>query len=103
MLLVTIAHRGEAQEFIKRTFTQPVDFHFQGVYRSGDDFLLLTGEGIETAILRVSSILTYFGKKIDRVLNMGIAGALASALQINQIYGIRHVYREYHDESGRIV
>jgi nucleoside phosphorylase len=33
---------------------------------------------------------------------MGIAGALASALQINQIYGIRHVYREYHDESDHI-
>ena len=75
MLLLTIAHRGEAQEFLNRTFTQAVDFHFPGVYRDGDQLLLLTGEGIEQAILRISSVLTYFGSKIDRVLNMGIAGA----------------------------
>ena len=100
MFLLTIAHRGEAQEFIRRTFTQPVDFHFPGVYRDGEDLLLLTGEGIESAILRVSSVLTYFGNKIDRVLNMGIAGALISSLQINQIYGIRHVYREHQEENN---
>ena len=94
MLLLTIAHRGEAQEFIKRTFTQPVDYYFKGVYRDGNDLLLLTEEGIESSILRVSSVLTYFGNKIDRVLNMGIAGALVPALQINQIYGIHQVLRD---------
>lgn len=98
MLLVTIAHRGEAQEFIKRTFTQPVDFYFQGFYRGREDFLLLTNEGIETSILRLSSVLTYFGNKIDRILNMGIAGALVPSLQINQIYGIRNVYHQFHPE-----
>jgi len=95
MLLLTMAHRGEAQEFIERIFTQPVDFHFPGIYRSEEDLLVLTGEGIETAILRVSSILTYFGNKVDRLLNMGIAGALLPSLQINQIYGIRHIHREH--------
>jgi len=94
MLLLTIAHKGEAQEFLKRSFTQPADYHFSGVYRDGDDILLLTGEGIENAILRTSSVLTYFGIKIDRVLNMGIAGALDPRLQINQIYGIRKVFCE---------
>ena len=100
MLLLTIAHRGEAQEFIKRNFTQPVDFHFSGVYRGGEDLLLLTDEGIETSILRVSAALTYFGNKIDRVLNMGIAGALLPSLQVNQIYGIRHVLREHPEENN---
>jgi len=98
MLLLTIAHKGEAQEFIKRAFTQPTDFHFSGVYRDGADILLLTGEGIEQSILRVSSVLTYFGSKIDRVLNMGIAGAVETRLQINQIYGIRQVYHELQKE-----
>lgn len=92
MLLLTIAHKGEAQEFIKRSYTQSADFHFSGIYRDGEDILLLTGDGIENAILRISSVLTYFGSKIDRVLNMGIAGALKSGLQINQIYGIRRVF-----------
>jgi len=99
MLLLTIAHKGEAQEFIKRAFTQPTDFYFTGVYRDGEDILLLTGEGIEQSILRVSSVLTYFGSKIDRVLNMGIAGALGTSLQINQIYGIRQVYYELQKEQ----
>jgi nucleoside phosphorylase len=99
MLLLAIAHKGEAQEFFKRSFTQPSDFHFPGMYRDGENILLLTGEGIELAILRVSSVLTYFGNKIDRVLNMGIAGALRSTLQINQIYGIRQVYHEHQDNK----
>jgi len=99
MLLLTIAHKGEAQEFIKKKFTQPVDYHFPGIYRGGEDLLILTGEGIESSILRVSSVLTYFGNKIDRVLNIGIAGALLSTLQINQIYGIRQIYRESHEEN----
>jgi nucleoside phosphorylase len=94
MLLLTIAHKGEAQEFLKRSYTQAADYHFSGIYRDGDDILLLTGEGIENAILRTSSVLTYFGIKIDRVLNMGIAGALDPRLQINQIYGIRKVFFE---------
>jgi len=99
MILLTIAHKGEARAFIKRTFTQTIDFHFDGVYRGGEDLLLLTGEGIESSILRTSSVLTYFGSKIDRVLNMGIAGALESSLQINQIYGIRDSHREQETEG----
>jgi len=99
MLLLTIAHRGEAQEFMKKSFTQSSEFYFPGVYRDGEDILLLTGEGIEQAILRVSSVLTYFGNKIDRVLNMGIAGAVLPDLQLNQIYGIRQVFHEYNGEK----
>ena len=94
MLLLTIAHKGEAQEFIKRSFTQTADYFFPGIYRDGEDILLLTGEGIENTILCLSSVLTYFGNKIDRVLNMGIAGALDPQLQLNQIYGIREVFHE---------
>mgnify|MGYP001821863202 CR=1 FL=1 len=104
MLLLTIAHKGEAQELIKRSYTQPADFHFEGIYRDGEDILLLTGDGIENSILRVSSVLTYFGSKIERVLNMGIAGELDNSLQINQIYGIRRVYHElYHDKEALIL
>jgi hypothetical protein len=104
MLLLTIAHKGEAQEFIKRSFTQPADFHFSGIYRDGDNILLLTGEGIESAIFRVSSVLTYFGSRINRVMNMGIAGALKDNLQINQIYGIRKVYHQsYSDQKNSYI
>ena len=97
MLLITMAHRGEAQEFIKRKYTQPTEFYFRGIYRSNEDILLLTGEGIQSTTIRLTAVCTYFGNKIDRVINMGIAGALDPALQLNQIYGIRRVCHEFSD------
>ena len=100
MLLLTIAHQGEAKEFIKRKHTQAVDFHFPGVYRDDKEILLITGEGIQLTTLRMTALCTYFSNKIDRVINMGIAGSLDSSLQLNQIYGIRSVHHEYHGEQG---
>jgi nucleoside phosphorylase len=99
MLLIVIAHRGEAKEFIRRKHTQQVDFYFSGIFRDNDEILLLTGEGIQNTTLKMASVLTYFGSKIDRVLNMGIAGALDEKLQLNQIYGIREVYHEFNNSE----
>ena len=95
MLLLTLAHRGEALEFIKRKFTQSTEFHFPGVYRSEHDLLVLTTEGVQNTTMRLSSVLTYFGQRIDRVINLGIAGGLDDKLQLNQVYGIREVYHEF--------
>ncbi len=99
MLLLTIAHHGEAQEFVKKKYTQSTDFYFSGVFRSDEDILLLTGEGIQNTTIRMTAVCTYFGNKIDRVINMGIAGGLDSALQLNQIYGICGVYHELSDDK----
>ena len=99
MLLLTMAHHGEAQEFIKRKYTQPTDFYFRGIFRSNEDILLLTGEGIQNTTIRMTAVCTYFGNKIDRVLNMGIAGALDPSLQLNQIYGIRRVSHEFSNDN----
>ena len=99
MLLLSIAHKGEAQEFIRRKFTQPVQFHFNGLFRGEEGFLLLSSEGIERTTIHLTAVLTYFGRQIDRVLNIGIAGALSQKLEINQIYGIRRVYHELNGQS----
>ena len=94
MLLLTIAHHGEAQEFIKRKYKQAVDFHFKGLYRSDDGMLLVSGEGIQMTSMHLAAVYTYFSHQIDRIINMGIAGSLRSDLQINQIYGVRTVHHE---------
>jgi nucleoside phosphorylase len=100
VLLLTIAHQGEAQEFIKRKHTQTAEFHFNGLYRSQEELLLLTGEGIQMTTLRLASVCTYFGQRIDRVLNLGIAGSLDPSLQINQFYGIHRVHHELAGKPG---
>ncbi len=94
MLLLTIAHKEEGSTFIERKHMLPVEFSFPGLYRGNDQLLLLTGEGVTSTLKKVHSVCEYFGNKIDRVMNMGIAGGLGSDLQINQIYGIRKVFYE---------
>jgi len=100
MLLLTIAHHGEAQEFIKRKYKQTVDFHFNGLYRSEDGMLLVSGEGLQMTSMRLTAVYTYFSHQIDRIINMGIAGSLSSELQLNQIYGVRTVHHEMKGKSG---
>jgi nucleoside phosphorylase len=94
MLLIVIAHRAEAQEFINRKFKQEVDFHFKGLFRSNEDMLLISGEGIQNTTMRLTSVYTYFSHQIDRIINFGIAGSLNKNYQINQIYGIHGVFHE---------
>ena len=94
MVVLTFAHKGEAQEFLRRKHNIPVDFHFSGVYRHENELLLLTGAGIENAAIRLKSILDYFGRKIQLVINLGIGGSLHERWEINQIYGIKKTLRE---------
>lgn len=100
MLLLVIAHEGEAREFIRRKHTQAVEFHFSGLFRCADELLLVSGEGIQMATLRLSAVCTYFANKIDRVLNLGIAASLDPALQFNQFYGIHVVHHELKGSAG---
>jgi len=94
MKLITIAHKGEAQEFIRRKHNIPVDFYFTGLFRHEDEILLLTGSGIKSVTSRIKKVIEYFGTRVTYVLNFGIAGTLNKNLQLNQIYGIRRIYYE---------
>jgi nucleoside phosphorylase len=94
MILLTFAHKGEAQEFIKRKHTIAVDFYFEGIYRNDNELLIVTKEGLQSTTERLASVCTYFGNKIKLVINFGIAGSLSKRLQINQIYGIQKVFLE---------
>ena len=100
MVIITFAHPAEAQIFLKRKHTQKVDFFFPGFYRDDSEFLLLTGEGIQMTTIRLSAVCTYYGNKIKRIINFGIAGSLSDALQPNQIYGINRVHHELIGHKG---
>lgn len=98
MIILTFAHKGEASEFIRRKHTLAVDFYFPGLYRDNDELLLITGEGIDSAFGRLSSVCTYFGQRIKGVINLGIAGTLRPELEINQIYGIGQIMHELEND-----
>lgn len=101
MILLTLAHKGEAQAFIQRKHNLAVDFYFTGVYRHEDELLLLTGSGKDSITERVTFVLRYYGDRITEVLNFGIAGALKQELQINQIYGVSEICAEYEPSPQR--
>jgi nucleoside phosphorylase len=99
MLLLSFAHKAEAQVFIRRKHNVTVDFYFPGVFRHEDELLLITGMGIETTMQRTRKVLDYFGDDITEILNLGVAGALNRQLQINQIYGVKTVYHADNPET----
>jgi hypothetical protein len=49
MKLLTFAHRGEAQAFLAAYTFKPVDFFFDGLLKSDNYYLLITGEGPHAA------------------------------------------------------
>jgi hypothetical protein len=93
-----MAHKGEAQEFIRRKHTLNVGFYFNGMYRDDQELLLLTSDRTDTVMRRITEVFEYYGKKIRGVLNLGIAGALDRKLQINQIYSVKKVFSETESE-----
>lgn len=87
MDLCVLAHRGEAQIFIKGLKNISPNF-----YQGEDYAVLICGEGVFEA-----SKLGAYVRNFDRVLNFGIAGALEGALELEKIYPIRTHYLHEND------
>lgn len=94
MKLLTFAHHGEAQHFLKFDNYQSTDFEFKGLFNNENDYLLITGEGIESTSERMNIVLQNIGNRISKVINIGIAGALNINLELESIHSIRNVYLE---------
>jgi hypothetical protein len=82
-----MAHRGEAQEFLRSLDLAPTDSRF---YLGAETSLLITGEGP----FEVMSLLPFYIAKyeIKEILNYGIAGSLNKELEVGAIYPIRTAY-----------
>lgn len=111
MNLLVFAHRGEAKAFLNSKEYKPLrSAPVKDLYQSDNDFLLLTGEGIEHAMIKTAIALTYLHSqnlKIQAVINLGIAGSIDPNSDsdtgpdpdkgtIGKIYPIRTIYADRH-------
>jgi hypothetical protein len=94
MKLLTFAHRGEAQHFLKEGNYTSLPFIFDGAYRNSDSFLLITGEGLKNASEKTAAFCGAFSDEIKEVFNIGVAGALSPSIELGVIYSIRSSYAE---------
>jgi nucleoside phosphorylase len=98
MKLLTFAHRGEAQHFLKYDNYKSLDYEFIELFTNEKDYLLITGEGIESTSERMNSVLQTVRDDISNIINMGITGALDKKLQLESVHSIRKVYLEDEDK-----
>lgn len=95
MKLLTFAHRGEAQAFLSSTQYRQVDFFFDGLLKSEDSYLLITGEGPQAATEKTICVLSQFSSEIDEVINLGVAGSLNSKIKKHDLIWIRTAYAKH--------
>jgi nucleoside phosphorylase len=89
MKLIHLAHRGEAQQFLK-DLDVSADQSMEGLYIGDNEVVLIGSEGIENTLAKLAYCLGRF--KISEVLNFGIAGALDKNLNLDEVYEIRTSY-----------
>jgi len=91
MQLLTFAHRGEARSFFEQLELEPLNGNSLYCFKEG--LLLITGEGLFEAMNAVSKAVANY-PSIERIINLGVAGALDSELSVNQVVQIRTSYLE---------
>lgn len=92
MLLLTFAHRAEAGRFLKSDKYRSCDFEFADLYKSKNNYLLITGEGIQKTTERLSAVCVTLYKEIKAVINLGIAGAIDNSVKVGKVYPVRVCY-----------
>lgn len=92
--LLIFAHRGEAQAFFNEWEFLPVNFHFTGLFKSKDHYLLITGEGPKDASEKTVAVISAFKSEISEVINIGIAGSLTPKLKVGDHVWIRSSYAQ---------
>ena len=101
MNLLTFAHRGEAQQFLKVDNYQPVEFSFNGLHKNKESYLLIIGEGLESAKERMAAFLSQPNLSVSKVFNLGIAGALDENLNLESIHRVKQIFNENANETFR--
>jgi Phosphorylase superfamily len=87
MHLITMAHLGEAQALIDEFELKKTSPH---IFENDQLILLLTGEGPFEAASSTAHLLGQ--KKIERIINLGVAGSLNENIQLGEIYPLRSIY-----------
>lgn len=105
MILLSFAHRGEAQSFINYYGLKSDN---NKLFTSDRLSLIITGEGIYESLISISHLIGQLKPEI--IINYGIAGSLNKEAQLDQIYQIRtHYYysdniefKTYTDSTGSL-
>lgn len=92
--LLIFAHRGEAQAFFNEWDYIPVNFHFAGLFKNKDHYLLITGEGPKEASEKTVAVLSAFKNEISEIINIGIAGSLTPKLKVGDHVWVRSSYAQ---------
>lgn len=88
------AHRAEAQCFLKNWNAKPLQIGTLDLYESKYAFVLICGEGLQSASESTAIFLSLFDSKLSHLINLGIAGSLRKDLEPRQIYSVRSSYAE---------
>lgn len=89
--LLLFAHRGEAQAFLGQAVS--VSSSLQA-YETPHYLLLVTQEGIQETTENLTWFLAEKKDQVSLIINLGVAGALQSNLNLDQIYKIKTIYAE---------
>jgi len=102
MKLLTFAHRGEAQYFLKFDSFQPINFQFEGLFKNENNYLLLTSEGLESTEHRMKAVMKNIDIELSEVINLGIAGALTDDIELESVHHVNRVNKEDETKSYQI-
>jgi nucleoside phosphorylase len=95
MNLLVFAHRGEAKTFLSElNFKSVKGKDFLNLYKNDSNYLLICGEGLQSATELTASVLSFIHEEVRNVINFGIAGALDKSLELNNIYSVQTIYSE---------
>jgi nucleoside phosphorylase len=92
MILLTFAHRGEAQTFLKEMKLKAAK-GATGLYLGHDHALLITGEGEHETLMSISSALPLI-PEVRTIVNLGICGCIDNSVAIGDILRVRTAYHE---------
>ena len=90
MKLLVFAHFAESRAFLEREQYRAISLPFNGLWRSKDHFILIGGEGDESAA-RAAYVLGKF--PIEAFYNLGVAASLTDKMEKESIHSIRTCYR----------
>ena len=91
MILLTFAHRNEAQCFFEH-FTLKLSADIPQLWIGEEIYIIITGEGQFESLNSVSSVLAASSSQITRVVNLGIAGCLNKQFKNDDLISIRTSY-----------
>ena len=92
MQLLCFAHRGECLAWLRQLHLHPLPLSFTTAWQGEGVYVLLTGEGIEQASRTLAAFCGRYAEKISSIINLGLAGGLATHLTRGEVYRVRTIY-----------